>query len=265
MKNYRVWMGVGAAALVSLQAPSALKADPHSLTAVVAATGGEGDEGGGVNKDTGLSRNLRFYRNIELIRGHMHVGNELVEGGHWAEAMPHFLHPAKEVYGDVREDLAAYDVPPFLSALQALVETLKTKDKQAYKTALATVEERLAFADKNLQTKETNWPFFALETTIEVLRKATSEYEEAVEGGTISHPVEYQEARGFVFEAEKRFNTVSEKLRAKDAGAATTIQAALEALKSAFPTVAAPKKPVKTLAEMLAEVSKIELQISKLR
>ena len=116
---------------------------------MLAAQGGEGGQGGeaGAAYDAKLPRNLRFFRNIQFIRGHLLVGNELVEQGRWAEALPHFLHSSEEIYPKIREDLKIYAVAPFASALKTLAQTAKAKNQSAYRTALASVEERLAQAE----------------------------------------------------------------------------------------------------------------------
>ncbi len=139
--------------------------------AAKAKAGGEGEGEGGA-KDAGLEPSLRFYRGIQLIRGHLLVGDELVKEGRWKEALPHFLHPSEEIYGKIGADLKRYGVPPFANALKALAQTVKAKNKEAYARAFTAVEERLAAADKALRAKETNWPYFALETAVESLRSA---------------------------------------------------------------------------------------------
>src|SRR5918911_1731711 len=113
----KVWVGVGAAVFVTTQgaahaAPPAGMAPP-GWPLLLAAQGSEGGEGGeaGTAYDANLPQNLRFYRDIQLIRGHLLVGNELVEQGRWAEALPHFLHPSEEVYPKLRDDLKTYGVP----------------------------------------------------------------------------------------------------------------------------------------------------------
>ena len=128
MKRRKVWVGLGTAVLVTSQvaaheealpAPdAAVRVDRSGSSLKVAqgpgghgavhiaragGEGGEGDEGGAAQKDydAKLPPALRFYRDIELIRGHLLVGDELVRAGRWAEALPHFLHPSEEIYGKI--------------------------------------------------------------------------------------------------------------------------------------------------------------------
>jgi hypothetical protein len=229
-----------------------------------ASTGGEGDEGGGGHASE-LPAPLRFYRDIGLIRGHLLVGNELVEAGRWAEALPHFLHPEEEIYPGMRENLKTFGVAPFQTALKALSQTVKAKNKDAYARARATLEERLAAAEASVRGKETNVPYFTLETVMEMLQTASSEYEEALKGSRIVNVVEYQDARGFVFEADRLIAAQADALAAKNADAVKTIRASLSDLKSAFPAAMPPKEAVKDTGQFLSDLSKIELQLGSLR
>jgi hypothetical protein len=233
--------------------------------ATAKAAGGEGDEGGTGAKDAGLEPSLRFYRDIQLIRGHLLVGDELVKEGRWKEALPHFLHPSEEIYEKIAADLKTYNVPPFAVALKALAQTVKAKNKDAYAGALTAIEERLSTADKSLRAKEANWPYFALETVVEALRNAADEYEEAIAGGSIRNPVEYQDSRGFVWQAERLLASVSDELSKKDADALAAIRTAFNDLKAAWPSPMPPKAPAKDLSQVLSDISKIELQLGRFR
>lgn len=223
MKRRKVWIGLGTAVLINPQAQALSEAAPPIARDVPAATAASGSdefviaqhrgaghetattkpraegEGGGEGEggaaDANLAPNLRFYRDIQLIRGHLLVGDELAKEGRWNDALAHFLHPSEEIYGAIGADLKSYDVAPFQTALKALAQTTKAKSKEAYATALTAVEERLAAADRSLRAKEQDWPSFIMETVLEVLQSAAHEYEEAVEGGRIKNVVEYQDAR----------------------------------------------------------------------
>src|SRR3954451_429145 len=287
MKRRKVWVGLGTAVLMTSQVAAheepgvgsnAVRSAPlklaqahggHATTvaAKAASTGGEGDEGGAAQKDydANLAPALRFHRNIELIRGHLLVGDELVRERRWAEALPHFLHPSEEIYGKIRDDLKTYGVAPFLSALKALAQTVKAKNEAAYRTAFTAMEERLAPADKGVRGKEPNWPSFAVDTVLEMLRTATNEYEEAIEKGRIAKPVEYQDSRGFVWAAEKLLASVADELARKDADAVKAAQWGFAELKKAWPTPVPPKTPAKELSQVLADISKIELQLGRFR
>src|SRR5215204_2854567 len=213
MKRRKVWVGLGTAVLVTSQlaahkearpapeaavrsAPPLKAAQAHGrhgavrMAAKAGGEGGEGDEGGAAQKDydAKLAPALRFHRDIELIRGHLLVGDELVRERRWAEALPHFLHPSEEIYGKIRDDLKTYGVAPFAAALKSLAQTVKAKNEGAYRTALAGLEERLAAADKGVKAKAADWQAFVVDTVLEMLRSAMGEYEEAIAKGGSRSP-----------------------------------------------------------------------------
>ncbi|MGO4738706.1 hypothetical protein AB4099_19310 [Bosea sp. 2KB_26] len=222
--------------------------------------GGEGGEGGEGGKADALAPNLTFARSIALIRGHLLVGDELVKDGRFGEALPHFLHPAEEIYGGIKNDLATYKIRPFEAALKALAQTVKARKKDAYDGALKLVQERLAEADAGLREAEKNWPRFSVETALETLKVAADEYGNAIEKGRIAKAVEYQDSRGFVWHSAAMIDAVTSELAAKDAAAFKELQAALVELKKAWPTAVAPKRPVKDTSAVLGDIARVELQ-----
>lgn len=288
MKKRKIWAGLGTAVLavtpVASQAAGMTdhshmgieaKADQNLLklaqahqghAAPAAKAGGEGEggegEGGG---STELAPSLHLYRGVEMIRGHLLVGNELIEAGRWAEALPHFLHPEEEIYASLRNDLKALNVAPFQAALKSLSQTVKAKNKDAYTRARAALDERLAAAETAVRAKETNGLYFTLETALEVLQQAADEYAEAIEKNRIANVVEYQDARGFVYETDRIVSTVMQDASAKNADAAKALKASLDELKAVFPTVVPPKQPVKDSSEFLSTVAKFELQLGNFR
>ena len=122
MKKRKIWAGLSTAVLVaapvaSQGAPLPAQAQPgieakadqsllhlaqHQGHATPAATAGGEGEGEGEGGTAQLQPSLHLYRDIELIRGHLLVGDELVREQRWAEALPHFLHPSEEIYGKIR-------------------------------------------------------------------------------------------------------------------------------------------------------------------
>ncbi len=287
MKRRKIWANLGTAVLMATPAAAqagALPARPSAIeapagqgtvhlaqhqghgTAVKAAPDGEGGEGGGEGGGSAqLPAGLHLARGIEMIRGHLLVGGELVEAGRWADALPHFLHPEEEIYGSLRNDLKTFSIGPFQTALKSLSQTVKAKNKEAYVRARAAVEERLAAVESAVLAKEENKAYFVLEAALETLQQAADEYEEAVEKGRIANVVEYQDARGFVFEVDRLVGTMADALAAKNADAAKAIRASLDDLKATFPAVTPPQKPAKDPSQFLASVAKFELQVRNFR
>lgn len=302
MKNRKIWVSLGTAVLAASPAaapaqaldggasPAALQVaqgrspggeggDSHgshgmrhgsppaaeAAKARARSDGGEGDEGGGHHAGANLPAPLRFFRNLQLMRGHLLVGDQLVQDGRWAEALPHFRHPEKEHYAAVKADLKTFDVPPFLDALKAAEKAVKARNKDAYASAKAALDERFAAAERSVRAKQANWPAFVAETALELINVSTEEYGHSLKGGRIANAVEYQDSRGFVFQTERLLDSAGEDLGRKDAEALQAARAALAELKQAWPSAMPPERPAKELGQVLALASRVELQLSRFR
>jgi hypothetical protein len=288
----KIWFGVGAFVVIgtgatgggplaetapgapALRAPTTETAIPriHSGRIVIAQhadhpdqkkEAGEGNEAKGL---TNLPPELAFAVRIALLRGHLLIGDELVKQQQWNAALPHFLHPGEEIYGDIKDQLADYRVPPFDAALKALADAVKAKKGgNEYTKALKSVNDALVAADAGMKAKQqTNWPGFVVEAAVEALKTATGEYEQAVVNGRIAKPVEYQDARGFISQADRMIESVAPDLQKKDAAAFNQVRAGLAELRKAFPSAMPPKAPVKDHGAVLADVARIELAAGKL-
>jgi hypothetical protein len=280
----KIWLGVGAFVvagtggaatepataeiLATQRAPmdARVPVSPRTSTSAIvlaqhAQHGGEGGEGeAGEGGGAELPPELLFGLRIAQLRGHLVVGDELVKAAQWKAALPHFLHPTEEIYGSIRRRLKTYGVPPFDAALKVLADTVKRRKAGAdYYKAMAAVQAALAKADAGLKGKEANWPAFTVELTLELLKSAAGEYEEAVVKGRIAKPVEYQDARGFVWQAETMLNGVADELGKKNADALKRMQEHIAELKTVFPAPTPPKQPVKDHADVLAMIAQVEL------
>jgi hypothetical protein len=243
----------------ALSAPMQMAAAAHSHEA-----GESGEEGGSKTKPQ-LPPDLDFALKVAQIRGHLLVGDQLVKEGQWAAALPHFLHPSEELYGPLRGRLKDYKTPPFATALKLLANSVKAKKAGTdYIDAMKAVNDALAAADAGLKEKQKDWDAFTVESAIEVLKSAAGEYEGAIVKGRIAKPVEYQDARGFVWQAEAMIEGVAPALEGKDKDALAHVRAGFAELKKAWPTAMAPKTPVKDYGAVLGDVSRIELAAGKL-
>ncbi len=283
----KIWLGVGAFVVAGTGAISAgvpLPADAPATgmrelgfttdTAIPRAVGimvaqhavhpkeGEGGEAAAI---ANLPPDLAFGVRIALLRGHLLVGDELVKQQQWNAALPHFLHPTEEIYGDIKERLAEYKAPPFDAALKALADAVKGKKGGAdYAKAFKPVNDALAAAEAGMKGKQADWPGFVTEAAVEAAKTAANEYDGAIVGGRIAKPVEYQDARGFIWQADRMIESVAADLQKKDADALKQVRAGFAELKKIFPTATPPRTPVKDHAAMLAIVARIELAAGKL-
>jgi len=267
----KLWVGIGAATLAGTPiAGGAMAQDAHkghkaapAPAAPAAATnpaeGGEAYLTDGGPRDT----RIRFYRDIALMRGHLLVGGQLIGLGLWDEALPHFLHPTEELYGVMEKYIKLHNMRPFRTELQALAQTVKAKRKGAYEQALKVVDQRLAAALAIAQKFMNPLPGFTVRSAAETLKVALSEYETSIEAGRFAKPVEYQDSRGFVWEAERMIESAAPELTKADADAFARIRTSLAKLKAAWPAPMPPDAPLMAPGVMSAIISDIELHASR--
>jgi hypothetical protein len=270
----KIWVGIGAATIAGAPlAGPAIAQDAHKGHKAAPATPAKGtatanpEQGGeayltdGGPKDT----RIRFYRDVELMRGHILVGGQLIELGAWDEALPHFLHPTEELYGVMEKYIKMHNITPFRRELQALAQAVKAKREGAYRQALKVVDQRLDGA--LAVVKRFSAPLaprtFTVRSAIEVLRVAQSEYETSMEDGKFTKPVEYQDSRGFVWQAERMIEGLAAELAKIDAEALARIRADLAKLKAAWPAPMPPPAPLLEVGQMSALISDIELRASR--
>ena len=267
----KLWVGIGAVTIagaplatgVFAQEPAhkghAPPAAADSKASETAAPGGEAYLTDGGPRDT----RIRFYRDVELMRGHINVGGELIALGLWDEALPHFLHPTEELYGVMEKYIKLHRIPPFRRELQALAQTVKARREGAYRQALEVVHGRLGGALAVARKFMTPPHRFTVQSAVEVLRVAHSEYEGAIENGKFVKPVEYQDSRGFVWQAERMIEGVAAKLAALDKEALQKVRADLAQLKKAWPAPMPPGAPLFEPGQISAIISDIELHVSR--
>jgi hypothetical protein len=270
----KLWVGIGVASLAgvaSMPRDAAAQADGHKAHDKASPTqnegaavtkGGEGGEAyltDGGPKDT----RVRFYRDIELTRGHLLVGQQLIDMDLWDEALPHFLHPSEELYAVMEKYIKLHNMQPFGRELQVLAQTVKAKRKSAYEQALKPVHQRLDAALKVARRFMRPERRFAIQSAIEVLRTAQSEYEGAMENGAFTKPVEYQDSRGFVWRAERVIEEAAQAgPQPLDAASLGRVRGAFSRLKAAWPAPLPPERPLLEVGQVSALISEIELYTS---
>jgi hypothetical protein len=288
LSKHKIWVGVGAFVVVGSSAiGAAAPPEPSGLAGVAAPRGGasarvpfgvqlaqhsehgkvppkEAGEGGETKGLENLPPDLAFGVRLALLRGHLLVGDELVMQKQWNAALPHFLHPIEEIYEDLRGHLDNYGAPAFDTALKTLADVVKAKKAGDYGKALKPVTDALDAADGGLKDRQADWGGFLTESAVEAIKTAAGEYQNALVRGRIAKPVEYQDARGFIWQAERMIDSAATDLQKKDAAALKEVRAGLSELKKAFPAAMPPKKPVKDHAAVLAIIARMELAAGKL-
>lgn len=267
----KIWVGIGAVTIAgsAAQIPSVAQQPSHSAheapkaptpgAVTTPVEGGESYLTDGGPRDT----RIRFYRDVELVRGHLLVGQELVKLGLWDEALPHFLHPTEELYDGLDKYIKGHNLQPFKRELLALAQAVKAQKEGAMQQALKALEPRLEVAVVAVRKFMNPPPGYIMKTAAELLKVAHSEYETSIENGRFVKPVEYQDGRGFMLRAERLIAEAAPILARLDPQAIATVQKQFAALKVAWPGPMPPEAPVLAPGALSALVSNIELHVSR--
>jgi hypothetical protein len=268
----KIWVGIGAASLAGMPIAGGAMAQNAShkghgqppSTEQGPATANPAEGGEAYLRDGGpRDTRIRFYRDIALMRGHLLVGGELIALELWDEALPHFLHPTEELYGALEKYIHLHSMRPFKRELEVLAQAVKARRSGAYKQALKVVDQRLEAALDVAKRFMKPVRGFTARSAAEVLKVALGEYEGAIEDGRFTKPVEYQDSRGFVWQAERMIESAAPELAKADAATLERIRIAFAKLKTAWPAPMPPDTPVLRPGEMSALVSEIELYVSR--
>jgi hypothetical protein len=289
MKRHKIWFGVGAFVVAGTTASGVIgpaadatpadllrTASPRSIgvpdRAIVLAQhaehgkpdAGEAGESGDSSGLNTLPAELAFATRIALLRGHLLIGDELVKQQQWTAALPHFLHPTEELYNDLKDSLVDYKIAPFDGVLTKLAEVVKARRSSDYARARDAVTDALSGADAAMRERTGDWPGLVTESAIETLKVAGSEYGAAIVAGKIAKPVEYQDARGFIWQAESMIESVAPQLEKKNPEALASVRTGFAELKKAFPSAMPPRAPVMSPPDLLSNIARIELAAGKL-
>src|SRR5262249_36536106 len=150
-------------------------------------------EGGEAKDLSRLPPELAFAARIALLCGHLLVGDELVKQQQWNAALPHFLHPTEEIYGDIKAELAEYKVPPFDAALKALSDVAKAK-KGGLDYARTIYAVILALAGGGCERRGSHAAGGGLfrQAGFRSPKLGREEYQRGMLGGRTTKPVDYQ-------------------------------------------------------------------------
>ena len=155
-------------------------------------------------------------------------------------------------------------IQPFSRELQALAQAVKAKRKGAYEQALKVVDQRLdGGARRGQEVHDAGAELHGPHRPSRCCGWRQSEYEASMEDGKFVKPVEYQDSRGFVWQAERMIEGAAAELARIDSRSLAKIRAVFAKLKTAWPAPMPPAKPVLDVGQISALISDIELHISR--
>lgn len=230
-------------------APMVVPIQPPALPFVLAAAN-EADDAG-------------FLFRLGLMEGHLIVGRELIEAGRPQLALPHFGHPVRELYDDIKDYMAEKKLPGFDTQLIAL-EALVAKSPAGAETA-ATYDQVIAAINRAREAAPASLRASVparIRICADTLEAAAGEYGAAIEKGRIEALVEYHDSRGFLSYLDQEL--VRLDAQADDAGKAliarfkTVLTKAHEIVAPLIP----PDRPIKSVSDYRA-VAAEAMQVAK--
>ena len=246
-------MTAGAAGGVLLHAPQAGAQHMHPAGHTLLADGAEGGEGGeggeashGAQPATSSEDQLAV---LAQMQGHLLVAEELLSRGDAKGAEPHVGHPVDELYGSLEPAIAKGQLPPFRDRLEALRQQVRL-DPSTAAIAPKLTAARLAIqgASQALSPNLASQPTLVLAVVRQLALTAASDYEGAVDGMQIDETIEYQDARGFLLQADR---LLSQSVAAS-ATSAKTLAPARERITAMLQAVPSAKPPQRALLSVSA-------------
>ena len=274
----KIWLGVGLASVIPLAGAAghqtrlmAAAAQPQT-----AATGRDtcvadrphpapcdrvqgGEQGEGrIDLLYGAAPEAALMTQLRLIRGHLHVGCELVRAGLFDDSLAHFHHPIEEIYATVEAELEARGVP-LRAELEALTRAAAARQGgEAFVAAYDAAVAAVARAEETIPKSERMSLGLNLDVAVRLLRQAMVEYRDAFVDGELANVIEYQDARGFVWQASELFEAAAAQLKQRDAKVFADVELTLAELRKAWPSALPPDRIVKSYVAVRGLISLIE-------
>ena len=193
------------------------------------------------------AEDVNYMIQLGLMKGHLLVGKELLDGGYRQQAEVHLGQPVAEIYADLEGEFAERNVLGFkttLEDLQALVRTGASGEnvESEFEMAMKKIDRAIAVLPFGQRLR----PQFLLQVVNGLLKAAEVEYKAAIANGKIVAAIDYQASRGFVTYAETLYNWLPEQMATTYPDIHGTIIASIRELKTAWPSAIAPGRPTMT-------------------
>lgn len=206
------------------------------------------------------SEDVDYMTKLGLMKGHMLVAKELLDLKNLDQAEPHIGHPVEEIYADVENQLKQRNVPEFKTTLNTLHDLVKAKSQDTKKIEAA-FQDSMQAVDKAIETipkEKRQSTEFVLPVINGLLDTANAEYKAAIANGKIAEAIEYQDSRGFVLYADSLYKGIADKMAKEHPEVDKAIASNMTQLKTAWPNVLPPAKPVLTPEQVSKSIQTIE-------
>ncbi len=235
---------------------------PEKLWLAQSTEGGEGGEGGEAGAAAGGDEVVDFLTDLGLLEGHLRAGVALYRAGLADQATSHMKTPADDIYDELSYHLADFGAEGFAEDLTALAdEVAGGKPADAVEATLANVLTKIDEAREHTHASEAA----EAQAMVAVLRRAADEYGDAVTGGKVAEPEEYQDAWGFVEVARAQAAHMAGEDDAVEKAFGEKALAALDEARESLPDVSPEGLTLGDASILHAAAAKIELAAYKLK
>ncbi len=176
-------------------------------------------------------------------RAHAAVAQELFEANELEGAALHAAHLSAEVLDPLRGELEEHgaDVEALSQAFAGVAGSIAAGDAAAVGESIGEIEAATIEAAEAVSGGASEEPAFDGSVVAALLDDASHEYEEAIAGdGSVGLLDEYQDAYGFVNEAEALYDEVQTAVEQASMEEAEEVEEAFAALRAALPQASAP-------------------------
>jgi hypothetical protein len=214
--------------------------------------------GGHAGHGSGVVSDPEIQLVLAQMQGHLLMVQELVLQRRYSDAEPHAGHPVEELYGTLEPVLRSGRIRPFLSSLEELRLQIRL-NPAAPATAgkLTAAQQAIASASRSISAGQP----MAAATLRSVVRKladdAVQEYQGAVAGDQVVELIEYQDARGFLLQAQRLLRAAIAAPPPAGPGPAaealpswSAMEQTISAMLVAFPSATLPARTVMGVAQL---------------
>ncbi len=204
-------------------------------------------------------QDTRFMTDLSLMKGHLVVGEKLLEQGTPDQAEPHLGHPIVELYDHVAGQLAKRNAPDFKPALTQLYEASRyaPAGKEVvnnYALSMQQIDQAIA----TLPEAQRLSPAFILKSINDILAEADLEYRAGIAHNEVVEVLEYQDAMGFTLIAQQLYETIANQVKQTAPEVDTQMTESFTQLKKAWPSINRPSPIVMTPDEMSHLIARIK-------
>ena len=156
-----------------------------------------------------------FASALEETLGHLHALELNLDESNSELARTHATHPIAELYESMKPELQEHDAD-FDAAFETALTELADKIDAPREEAQAAIDEMKSLVEEArtlvVGDELSSDPNFRLELVSTLVETAGAEYAEAVQDGTITEMVEYQDGSAFVWRAQQIFSEIKSEL-----------------------------------------------------